>query len=588
MTDLKSPGAFAMPDADALSSVWKRVVSSSVDAAFASADRARSAPAPLAFDPTAPARAFAEFGAALMANPAALAAAQAKAMQEWASLFSGAGFGAPAIEPQKGDRRFSDPAWGEAPFDFLKQAYLLAARQMTDLVSQTSGLDSKTRARVDFFVRQYLYALSPANYPLTNPEAVKKAMETGGLNLLGGLANLLADIAAPDQWIARRAAGDFVLGRDLAATPGTVVFENDLMQLIQYAPSTEKARARPLLYVPPLVNKYYLMDLTPEASLFKWLIAEGFTVFAISWINPGAELQGKDFADYVLEGPVAALKAIEKAAGSEPVDIFSFCMGGAIAAAATACLNAKGEGRRIASLTLIGALMDYADLGEWSTFVEHAQIEAFNEHIDKTGMASGDDLKKLFSVVRANDLIWNSVVDHYLLDRKAPASDLLYWFADGANMTGAFLKTWSRDILHANKLCEGGLEVGGVPIDLSAISQPVFNVALKEDHVSGWEAVFRNGRYFGGQTRFLLGGSGHNAGVVNPPAKKKHGYWIDDRACESPADWLAGAEKREGSWWPEWRDFLVSGVLTQKSVAAREPGNGLAVIEPAPGRYVRG
>ncbi len=579
---------FAFPDADALSAAWRRVAASAVDAAFAAADRARKAPAPAPFDATAPARAFADFGAALMANPAALAAAQTRAVQEWSGLFAGASARTPVIEPQKGDRRFADPAWSEAPFDFLKQAYLLAARQVTDLVAETGGLDAKTRARVDFFVRQYLNAISPANFAWTNPEAVKKAYETCGLNFVGGLANLLSDMAAPDQWVKRRASGEFTLGRDLAATPGAIVFENELMQLIQYAPATEKVCARPLLYVPPLVNKYYLLDLTPEASFFRWLVSEGFTVFAISWVNPGPELHDKDFGDYVRQGPVAALSAIERACGEQPADIFSFCMGGPIAAAATAYLNARGESRRIASLTLIGALMDYSELSEWSTFTERAQIEAFNEHIDATGVASGGELKKLFSVVRANDLIWNSVVDHYLLDRKAPPSDLLHWFADGANMTRAFLKTWSRDVLGANKLRAGGVEVDGVRIDLSSISQPVFNLALKDDHVTAWEAVFGNGRAFGGETRFVLGGSGHNAGVVNPPAKKKHGYWVSDAETDDAAAWLDGAEKHEGSWWPEWRDWLQSGALKQDLVAARRPGDGLAAIEPAPGRYVRG
>ena len=263
-------------------------------------------------------------------------------------------------------------------------------------------------------------------------------------------------------------------------------------------------------------------------------------------------------------------------------------MRGAIAAAALARLSATGRGTRVASLTLIGALMDYSELGEWSTFAERRQIEAFNEHIERAGLIAGEDLKKLFSVVRANDLIWNSVVDHYLLDRKAPASDLLHWFADGANMTKAFLKTWSRDVLHSNRFVKGEIEVAGAPVDLRAIEVPVLNIALKDDHVSGWEAVYANARSFSGPTEFLLGGSGHNAGVVNPPARRKHGFWTNRQPAEGPKDWLAGAMRHDGSWWPWWKTWLTSGPLAQGDVAARIPRDGLSVIEPAPGRYVLG
>lgn len=592
MTDSRSPWPTppVVPDAEEWLAAWRRLSAAAVDMAFATSARAIRPQTPLAFDPTAPARAFADLGLALVKDPSALAAAQAKAVQEWAALFGAGPAGeASGVEPAKGDRRFSDPAWTDDPwFALVKKSYLLAARQMTELVAGAGGLDEKTRARIDFFVRQYLNALSPANFPATNPEALKKTVETGGLNLMGGLANLLSDLARPEQWVRRRASGDFVLGRDLAATPGGVVCENELMQLIEYAPATAKVRARPLLYVPPLVNKYYLLDLTPEASLLRWLVAEGFTVFAISWVNPGPEHQDFGFSDYVEEGPLAALDAIAKAAPGEKADVFAFCMGGAVAAAALARLSATGRADRAASLTLIGALMDYSELGEWSTFAERAQIEAFNEHIERAGLVAGEDLKKLFSVVRANDLIWNSVVDHYLMDRKAPASDLLHWFADGANMTKAFLKTWSRDILHANRLVQGEIAAAGGKVDLKAIGLPVLNIALKDDHVSGWEAVYANAKAFSGATEFLLGGSGHNAGVVNPPARGKHGYWTNPRPAESPAQWLAGATRHEGSWWPYWTSWLTSGPLAQGDVAARRPGDGLAVVEPAPGRYVLG
>ncbi len=590
----------ATPDLDATSETWRRLINNAVGASFATVDRMRAGQVPAAYDPTAPIRSLVDFNIGLMSSPATLANAQMKAVNDWSGFFynqtrRAAGLEVEAaITPERSDRRFSDPSWQDDPFfSALKEAYLLSARSMVDLVAENQGVDEGTRTRVDFYMRQFLNAVAPTNFANSNPTVVRKTIESQGLNLLGGLANLLEDYAAPDAWVSRRQGDAFEIGKDIAATPGAVVFQNELMQLIQYTPATQDVYKRPMLYVPPLVNKYYLMDLRPESSLFKWLIDQGHTVFAISWINPGPELQDKGFGDYVLEGPIAALDAIEQATGERQVDLFSFCMGGALAAASLSYLQETGEADRVASATMMAMMIDNGDLGEWSTFVEGSQIDAFNAHIEAKGIVAGDDLKKLFSVVRANDLIWSSVVDHYLLDRAAPASDLMHWFADGANMTRAFLATWSQDVLQENKLCvPGGLKVGDVAIDLSKVKTPIFNLALKDDHVAGWQAVYRNGAHFGGPVRFVLGGSGHNAGIINPPSRNKHGFWLNDQNSDKDivADaWLDGAEKNEGSWWPTWQDWLTSDTLEQERVSARIPGGGdLKVLEVAPGSYMRG
>jgi polyhydroxyalkanoate synthase subunit PhaC len=583
------------PNPAELCEAWSRVVANGVELMKASAGRTSTAAIPLAYDPAAPARAFGEFATAFWTNPAPLFKAQHQAASDWMKLWATtaqrlAGTGAePMIEPARGDRRFSDPAWREEPlFDYLKQAYLLTSKRVRELVSEAEGVDEETRTRVEFYTQQLLNALAPTNFAFTNPEAIRRAIETGSISLLSGLANLLADAATEPRLPQRRAAEDFEIGVTLAATPGSVVYQNELMQLIQYAPATEKVYQRPLLYVPPLVNKYYLLDLQPKSSLMRWLVEQGHTVFVISWVNPGPELGHMDIADYIRQGPVEALDAIEQATGERSADLFGFCMGGTLAAMAAAYLAAKGEGDRVGSVTTIGALLDFGELGEWATFIEPAHVEAMERHLEAKGHMAAGDLQSLFSVVRANDLIWSSVVNHYLLDREAPASDILYWFADGAHIPRAFLLSWTDQMLRGNRLREpGGVVLDGTPLDLGAVEAPLFSISLKDDHVSAWAATYDGARLWGGPTRFLLGGSGHNAGVINPPAANKHGYWVNDALPDSEEAWLEGATRKEGSWWPEWQGWLAKGGKAKK-VPAREPGAGkLAAIEPAPGSYVR-
>ena len=343
-----------------------------------------------------------------------------------------------------------------------------------------------------FLLDQYLNAVAPTNFAATNPEVVKRVKETGGANLVQGFLNLLEDVGSGKGIVQRRTDPDaFEKGKTIAATPGAVVYENALFQLIQYNPSTDKVAAEPLLYVPPLVNRYYMIDLVPRQSLVKWLVEEGRTVFVISWVNPGPEHKGKSVEDYVLEGIVTAIEQVRKATGNAP-DLFSFCLGGTLVAIALAWLAAKGRADDVNSATLIGALVDFSDMRDWSAFVHEAHLGAIEDHLEAQGFADSLELQRLFAAMRANDLIWSSVVNHYLLDRPAPPSDLLYWFEDGARIPAAFLKSYNRELLLGNRLKEpAGFMVGDVAIDLAAITTPTLVIALKDDHVSAWEAVYR-------------------------------------------------------------------------------------------------
>ena len=588
------------PDPVAAARAFGELSVNAGNAVLASAQALGRAPDPLPYDPAPIAQAFSNFALNLATEPTRLVDAQAKAWREWTELWTTTaqralgGATEPYIAPQKGDRRFSAPAWSEQPvFDYIKQAYLLGSRQLQELVEGAeTGMKPDERAKVDFFTRQFLNAASPTNFPATNPEVLRKTAETGGLNLVKGLSNLLEDAAKGEGLVERRAPSDFELGVNIAATPGAVVFQNDLMQLIQYAPSTETVYRRPLLFVPPTVNKFYLFDLTPKSSYLKWLVDQGHTVFVLSWVNPDDTHRHKTLADYVKEGPLAALDAIEQATGEREIDLVAYCLGGTLSALALAYLHATGEGERVASATLIATLIDFSQMGDWSVFLDEKQIAAFRRYLDHRGYVEAHDLAKLFSLVRANDLIWNNVVTHYLMGEEAAPSDLLWWFADASRMPAAMLTDYGRLVLQENRVREpGGILIDGTPVDVGAITTPLTVVSLKDDHVSGWEQTYGGAQLFGGPTRFILGGSGHNAGMINPPSAKKHGYWTNpvEQLPPTAAEWLAGATKQEGSWWPEWQSWLDQRAGDDRVPAAgREPGSGaLPALEPAPGSYVR-
>ena len=533
----------------------------------------------LPFDPFALAQAAGEAAVGLAARPAELLTVQMEAAKQWGDFWTGALSGKPSEKPR--DRRFSAPEWQDDPYyRAIRDAYLLASKQLRETVGATTG-EGSSGAMARFLLDQYLNAISPSNFAATNPEVVKRVKETGGANLVQGFKHLLEDIGSGKGIVQRRTDPDaFTKGATVAATPGAVVYENELFQLIQYDPATEKVAAEPLLYVPPLVNRYYMIDLVPRQSLVKWLVDEGRTVFVISWVNPGPEHKDKGVADYVLDGIVEAIGEVRRRTGNSP-DLFSFCLGGTLAAIALAWLAAKGRGGEVNSATLIGSLVDFSDMRDWAAFVHESHLTALEDHLEAQGFVDSLELQRLFAAMRANDLIWSSVVNHYLLDRPAPPSDLLYWFEDGARIPAAFLKSYNRDLLLSNKLKEpAGFKVGEVAIDLAAITTPTLVIALKDDHVSAWEAVYRGAKHLGAE--FVLGGSGHNAGVINPPAANKHGYWTNAKQADDPDEWLSSATRHDGSWWPWWTKWLDKKG-SGKQLAARKPKNP---IEPAPGRYV--
>jgi polyhydroxyalkanoate synthase len=534
--------------------------------------------APLPFDPFALAQAAGEAAIGLAARPAELLNVQLEAAKQWSDFWTDALTGKASEKPR--DRRFSSPEWQDDPYyRAIRDSYLLASRQLREAVGRSAG-DGSNGAMAKFLLDQYLNAVAPSNFATTNPEVVKRVKDTGGANLVQGFLNLLEDVGSGKGIVQRRTDPNaFEKGKTIAATPGSIVYENRLFQLIQYTPTTDKVAAEPLLYVPPLVNRYYMIDLVPRQSLVKWLVDEGRTVFVISWVNPGPEHRDMGVGDYVLDGIVEAVGQVKSRTGHAP-DLFSFCLGGTLAAIALAWLAAKGRADEVNSATLIGALVDFSDMRDWSAFVHEAHLGALEDYLEAQGFADSIELQRLFAAMRANDLIWSSVVNHYLLDRPAPASDLLYWFEDGARIPAAFLKSYNRELLLENRLKEpAGFKVGDVAIDLSAIATPMLVLALKDDHVSAWEAVYQSARHLGAD--FILGGSGHNAGIVNPPSANKHGYWTSGQRPETAQEWFETATRHEGSWWPWWTKWL-DGHGSGKKVAARTPNDP---IEPAPGRY---
>ena len=530
------------------------------------------------FDPFAMAKNVSDYAMSLAMRPQDLMQVQMEAAKEWGDFWVAAVSGKTGEPPR--DRRFMAGAWqDDAYYRSVRDAYLLASKQLREMVSLGSG-DEQTQATARLLLDQYLNAVSPANFAFTNPDVVARTKETKGANLVQGFANLIEDIAAGKGIVKRRTDETvFVKGKTIAATPGSVVFEGELFQLIQYNPTTDKVAAEPLLYVPPLVNRFYMIDLTASQSLVKWLVDEGRSVFVISWVNPGPEHKDRTVEDYVL-AIVEAIEQVTKRTRAAP-DLFSFCLGGTLAAIAVAYLAAKGRSKEANSTTLIGSMVDFADMRDWSAFVHEGHLGALEDHLEGQGYIDSVELQRLFAAMRANDLIWSSVVNHYLLGKDAPPSDLLTWFEDGARIPAGFLKSYNRDILQDNKLIDpAGFVVDGTPIDLAQIETPMVVIALKDDHVSAWQAVYSGARHL--RADFVLAGSGHNAGVINPPSRNKHGFWTGPKDLpESAEEWLSKAPKNEGSWWPWWAKWLTAHG-SKKQVAARKPERP---IEPAPGSY---
>ncbi len=545
-------------------------------------------------DPLDLGRAFAELTARMMADPERLAQVQMDLWQGYFALWANAARRmagtetAPVAQPEPGDRRFRDPAWQESQlFDFIKQSYLLTSRWMTGVVRETDGLDEATARKVDFYTRQFADAMAPTNFVATNPEVLRATMESRGKNLVDGLRNLLADLERGKGRLHIRMTDmdAFRLGENIAVTPGKVVFQNELIQLIQYVPSTEQVYQKPLLIVPPWINKYYILDLRPDNSFIRWAVGEGHTVFCISWVNPGSRLAGKSFDDYMKDGVFAALDAVEKATGEREVDAIGYCLGGTLLAATLAVMAARGD-ERIASATYFASMIDFKEAGELAVFIDEAQLASLEEKMAKTGYLEGADMATTFNMLRANDLIWSFVVNNYLLGKDPFPFDLLYWNSDSTRMPAAMHSFYLRRMYLENKLIEPrGITLDGTPVDLSAIKTPSYVLSTREDHIAPWKSTYAAVNTYSGKTRFVLAGSGHIAGVINPPAANKYMHWTSDKAPKDPEDWLIGATQTAGSWWPDWSKWVAK--FAGPKVPARTPGAGkLKIIEDAPGTYV--
>ncbi len=545
-------------------------------------------------DPLNIGNAFMEMTTQLMKDPAKLVQAQIGFWQDYMTLWQNTARrmwgmdSGPVIQADPKDRRFKDDAWKESEvFDFIKQSYLLSARYVNDVVSHVDGLDPKTAQKVDFYSRQFIDAMSPSNFLLTNPEVLRKTAETGGENLLRGLNNLLSDLerGRGKLTIKMTDLDAFKLGENIAISPGKVVFQNELMQLIQYSPTTDMVLKRPLLIGPPWINKFYILDLRPKNSLVRWAVSQGHTVFMISWVNPDERLSAKSFDDYMTEGYLAALDAIEKATGEREVNAIGYCLGGTLLASTLAWMAAHGDDR-IKSATFFVTMTDFQEAGELGVFIDEEQLRTLEEKMEKRGFLDGSEMATTFNMLRANDLIWSFVVNNYLMGNEPFPFDLLYWNSDSTRMPAAMHSFYLRRMYQQNLLCRpGGITLAGTPIDLGQVKVPAYFLSTREDHIAPWKSTYRGTQLLGGENRFVLAASGHIAGVVNSPEGGKYSHWINTSLPADPETWLAGATEIAGSWWPDWQRWIVA--IDDKRVSARVPGEGgLTAIEDAPGSYV--
>ena len=547
-------------------------------------------------------KAFLEMTQRLMADPFKLMEAQVGLWTQYVSLWQqgaaamlGQRGADPLVKPARSDKRFKHEDWEHnALFDFIKQSYLLTSQWVQSTVAGVEGIDERTKKKLEFYTKQFVDALAPTNFAATNPEVIRTTLETGGENLLKGLTNLLEDLERGKGSLSIRMTDltAFQPGVNIAATPGKVVFQNELMQLLQYSPSTESVYRKPLLIVPPWINKFYILDLRDKNSFIRWAVAQGNTVFVISWVNPDASYAARGFDDYLEHGITAALQAIERATGEREVNAVGYCLGGTLLSASTAWY-AAGDHQPIASTTLFTTMLDFARPGELEVFIDDQQLDAIERRMQKQGYLDGAEMASTFNMLRANDLIWSFAVNNYLLGKDPFPFDLLYWNSDSTRMPAAMHSFYLRTMYMENRLIEpGGIEIDGTPIDLGKIKVPCYFISTIEDHIAPWKSTYMGARLPSGNTKFVLGGSGHIAGIVNPPAANKYGFWTNDATDgnlpESPEDFLAGATQNAGSWWTHWNQWVTSLPGGSAKVKARKPEDGaLKVIEDAPGSYVK-
>jgi polyhydroxyalkanoate synthase len=554
----------------------------------------RQAKEGMALDPLNVGGAFLEMTAKLLADPGKLMQAQLGYWQDYMTLWQNTTrrmMGqnpAPVITSDPKDKRFADSAWNQNEiFDFIKQSYLLSSRYITDVVTHVDGLEPKTAQKIDFYSRQFVNALSPSNFVLTNPEVLRKTQETGGENLIRGLNNLLNDLeqGSGNLRIKMTDTDAFKVGENIAVSEGKVVFQNALIQLIQYSPATETVLARPLVIFPPWINKFYILDLRPKNSFVRYLVSQGHTVFMVSWVNPDRSMANKNFDDYMVEGVFAALGAIEKATGMSEINAIGYCIGGTLLASTLGYMKAKGD-ERIKTATFLVTLTDFTDAGELGVFIDEEQLSNLEEKMQRRGYLEGNEMASTFNLLRANDLIWSFVVNNYLLGKEPFPFDLLYWNSDATRMPPVMHSFYLRNMYQKNLLSvPGGIKMKGVPIDLSSIDIPTYFLSCREDHIAPWTSTYKGAKNFGGESRFVLATSGHIAGVVNPPDGGKYNHFVSKTMPATPDEWLEGATEIAGSWWPDWQRWVTG--FDKAQVPARIPGKGkLKAIEAAPGSYV--
>jgi len=589
------------PDPAEYSALLQRIAQHSQNLMQAFLERNKSAPVTMPDpDPARLGEAFMELTGRLLCNPGRLMESQLTLWQDYARLWQSTltrmtGYAAePVVTPAATDKRFQDSAWQDIwLFDYIKQSYLLTARWAQSLVKGVDGMDPKTSRKIDFYTRLMVEAISPSNFWLTNPEVLRTTIETGGENLIKGFENLLSDLERGQGQLAisMTKASAFRLGENLATTKGKVIFQNRLMQLIQYAPTTHQVNRTPLLILPPWINKYYILDLREKNSMIRYLVEQGHTVFCITWANPDETFRDTNFDDYMMDGLMVAMREVARSTGEDKVNVVGYCIGGTLLACALAYLKAAGKKApqglpEIASATYFVTLTDFTDPGEVGVFIDEDQLASLEAMMNEKGFLDARSMHTTFNFLRANDLVWSFVVNNYLLGKEPFPFDILYWNADTTNLPIAMHSFYLRNMYLDNKLVQPrGISMKGVPIDLRDITTPGFMISAQEDHIAPWRSTYAATQLYRGPVTFVLAGSGHIAGIVNHPANNKYGYWTNPQCPAHPDDWLKNAAYHPGSWWPAWMEWLK--LYTGDMVPARDPAANNQVIEDAPGSYVR-
>ena len=529
-----------------------------------------------------------------MADPQKLMEAQTQLWNSYSQLWQNAWSKAlgtptePVAAPARNDKRFKDKDWQEnTVFDFLKQFYLISTNWAQDFVKNADGLDEHTRLKARFYVEQIANAFSPSNFPVSNPEILRATLATNGANLIEGLKHLQQDMSSPDGRlrIKQSDTSAFEIGKNIAMTPGKVVFRNDTFELIQYSPAVARTYEIPLLIVPPWINKFYILDLNPKKSFVRWATEQGLTVFVVSWVN-ATEAQGrKSFSNYMREGFLEAVQAVQDATGAEKVNTIGYCIGGTLVAAALGYMAAKDDAR-INAATFFTTQIDFEKAGDLLVYVDDEQVKWIEERMEEKGYLAGSRMADAFNLLRSNDLIWSYVINNYMLGKEPMPFDLLYWNSDSTRMPAGVHSFYLRECYLGNKLAQGKMVLDNVRIDLKKVKVPVYNLAAREDHIAPLPSVFKVGQFLGGETKLVVSGSGHIAGVVNPPEQRKYKHWTNDAPADNLENWLKTAKEHEGSWWPDWADWITT--RSGAKVSAPVPGDGkLEALEDAPGSYVR-